>query len=134
MNGELSFLGQGWGFPPQFDKGNRPTRMVNDEEDIRQSLIILLSTRVGERIFRKDYGSGLHPFQFEELNLTQETLLANSLKKAILFFEPRILLNAIRFNRQQEREGILLIELDYTIRMSNSQANLVYPFYLDGSK
>lgn len=134
MNGELSFLGQGWAFPPQFDKGNRPTRMVNDEEDIRQSLIILLSTRIGERIFRKDYGSGLHPFQFEELNLTQETLLANSLKKAILFFEPRILLNAIRFNRQQEREGILLIELDYTIRMSNSQANLVYPFYLDGSK
>lgn len=134
MDRRLSFLGQGWSFPPQFDKENRPTRMVNDEEDIRQSLIILLSTRVGERIFRKTYGSGLHPFQFEELNLTQETLLANSLKKAILFFEPRILLNAIRFNREQERDGILLIELDYTIRMSNTEANLVYPFYIDGRR
>lgn len=134
MDRGLSFLGQGWSFPPQFDKGTRPTRMVNDEEDIRQSLIILLSTRVGERVFRKEYGSGLYPFQFEELNLTQETLLSNSLKKAILFFEPRIVLHAIRFNREQEQEGILLIELNYTIRMSNSEANLVYPFYLDGAR
>lgn len=134
MDKELSFLGQGWSFPPQFDKGNFPTRMVRDEEDIRQSLIILLSTRIGERVYRKEYGGGLHPFQFEEMNLTQETLLANTLRKAILLHEPRIRLNDIRFNRESEQEGILLIELDYTIRLSNSEANLVYPFYLDGTR
>lgn len=134
MNKDNSFLGQGWHFPPVFDKEYIPTRMVNDEEDIRQSLIILLSTRVGERVERRKYGGGLHRFQFEELNLTQETLLSETIRKAILFFEPRIILNRIFFNREQEREGILHIELDYTIRMSNSASNLVYPFYLDGPR
>lgn len=134
MNKENSFLGQGWHFPPVFDKEDRPTRMVSDEEDIRQSLIILLSTQVGERVERPSYGGGLHPFQFEELNLTQETLLSETIRKAILFFEPRILLNRIFFNRDRQAEGILHIELDYTIRMTNSASNLVYPFYLDGQK
>ncbi len=134
MKKDNSFLGQGWHFPPVFDKEYRPTRMVSDDEDIRQSLIILLSTRVGERVERRRYGGGLHPFQFEELNLTQETLLRETIRKAILFFEPRILLNRISFNREQQPEGILRIELDYTIRMTNSADNLVYPFYLDGQK
>lgn len=134
MNKEDSFLGHGWHFPPVFDKEYRPTRMVSDEEDIRQSLIILLSTRVGERVERRRYGGGLHSFQFEELTLTKETLLRETIRKAILFFEPRILLNRIAFNREKEPEGILEIELDYTIRMSNSASNLVYPFYLDGQK
>lgn len=134
MNKENSFLGQGWHFPPAFDQEDRPTRMVSDEEDIRQSLIILLSTQVGERVERPQYGGGLRPFQFEELNLTQETLLSETIRKAILFFEPRILLNRILFNREQQAKGILRIELDYTIRMTNSASNLVYPFYLDGQK
>lgn len=134
MKKEDSFLGQGWHFPPAFDKEYIPTRMVSDEEDIRQSLIILLSTRVGERVERRKYGGGLHPFQFEELTLTQETLLRETIRKAILFFEPRILLNRIFFNREKEPQGMLEIELDYTIRMSNSASNLVYPFYLDGQK
>lgn len=134
MNKEISFLGQGWHFPPVFDKEYIPTRMVSDEEDIRQSLIILLSTRVGERVERSKYGGGLHPFQFEELTLTQETLLRETIRKAILFFEPRIILNRIFFNREKEPEGMLEIELEYTIRMSNSASNLVYPFYLDGQK
>lgn len=108
--------------------------MVNGEEDIRQSLIILLSTRVGERVERRKYGGGLHQFQFEELTLTKETLLSETIGKAILFFEPRIILDRIFFNHEQEREGILQIELDYTIRMSNTASNLVYPFYLDGQK
>lgn len=128
------FLGQGWSFPPGFDRTTRPTRMVNDEEDIRQSLCILLSTRTGERVFRKEYGSVLHPYQFEQMTLTQETLLSDALRKSILLFEPRIRLDRIAFDRERETEGVLLILLDYTVRMTNSKHNLVYPFYLDGKK
>lgn len=50
MQNKNSFLGKGWAFPPEFSHNDNPTRMSNYEEDIRQSLIILLSTRTGERI------------------------------------------------------------------------------------
>ena len=45
MQNKNSFLGKGWAFPPEFSHNDNPTRMSNYEEDIRQSLIILLSTR-----------------------------------------------------------------------------------------
>jgi phage baseplate assembly protein W len=48
MQNKNSFLGKGWAFPPEFSHNDNPTRMSNYEEDIRQSLIILLSTRTGE--------------------------------------------------------------------------------------
>lgn len=47
MQNKNSFLGKGWAFPPEFSHNDNPTRMFNYEEDIRQSLIILLSTRTG---------------------------------------------------------------------------------------
>ena len=63
-------------FPPRNSAHNdNPTRMSNYEEDIRQSLIILLSTRTGERIHRPDYGTELYRYQFEQLDLTMETMI-----------------------------------------------------------
>lgn len=131
MDNDKSFLGKGWSFPPEFRREESPLKRVNDEEDIRQSLIILLSTYTGERVYRKNYGAGLREFQFEQMDLTQETLLIRFLEKKILLFEPRIRVNKIRLNYAQEKEGILQIEIDYTIRHSNSSQNLVYPYYLN---
>ena len=45
-----SFLGRGWDFPPNFSRSLNGVDMIADEEDIRSSLEILLSTRIGERI------------------------------------------------------------------------------------
>ena len=53
MQNKNSFLGKGWAFPPEFSHNDNPTRMSNYEEDIRQSLIILLSTRISSYGFRK---------------------------------------------------------------------------------
>ncbi|GAB7202250.1 hypothetical protein [Dickeya oryzae] len=50
MNNDNAFLGTGWGFPPQFDTATHSIGMVSGDEDIRQSLALLLSTRPGERI------------------------------------------------------------------------------------
>lgn len=128
-----SFLGKGWSFPPEFGKHDNPTRMVSDEEDIQQSLIILLSTRIGERIITQ-YGSEVNSYLFEQLTLTRETLLRDSIEKSILLYEPRITPDSITIDRSTEENGILKIEIKYTIRMTNQQQNLVYPFYLNDGK
>ena len=57
MQNKNSFLGKGWAFPPEFSHNDNPTRMFNYEEDIRQSLIILLSTRTANTSSGLRYGT-----------------------------------------------------------------------------
>ncbi|WP_167619852.1 GPW/gp25 family protein [Maribellus sediminis] len=124
-----SFLGRGWSFPPEFDKGTKSVNLLEDEDDIKSSLEILLSTRLGERIMVPDYGCNLDELLFKPLNLTLKTFVIDLIKKAILYHEPRIDVNKIAIDPINELEGELLINIDYTIRSTNSRKNMVFPFY-----
>ena len=130
MEAKKSFLGVGWSFPPTFYKNPCRVKMVPDEEDIKQSLQILLSTRHGERIMQPEYGCNLDVLLFEPINTSLITFVKDLIEKAILYHEPRIDLTKIDINTGQVLEGLLLIELEYVIRSTNSRYNLVYPFYL----
>ena len=129
METNKSFLGTGWGFPPEFSKTSRAVKMLTDEADIKSSLEILLSTRLGERIMVPGYGCNLDELMFKPLNLTLKTFVVDLIKTAILYHEPRIDVNRIDIDPTNELEGVLLINLDYTIRTTNSRKNMVYPFY-----
>lgn len=129
METNKSFLGTGWGFPPEFNKQTRAVKMLADEADIKSSLEILLSTRLGERIMVPGYGCNLDELMFKPLNLTLKIFVVDLIKTAILYHEPRIDVNKINIDPTNELEGELLINLDYTIRTTNSRKNMVYPFY-----
>lgn len=124
-----SFLGTGWAFPPEFEKGTKKVKMLNDEDDIESSLEILLSTRLGERIMVPDYGCNLDELMFKPLNLTLKTYVIDLIKTAILYYEPRIDVNKILIDPTNELEGELLINIEYTVRATNSRKNMVFPFY-----
>ncbi|MFT6502893.1 MAG: phage baseplate assembly protein W [Crocinitomicaceae bacterium] len=129
MNENTSFLGTGWSFPPEFNKQLSEVEMSSDEKDIKESLIIILSTRVGERIMHPDFGCNLDELIFAPINLTLITYVKDLIETAILYFESRIDLDKVNIVTSSDIEGELLIELDYTIRSTNSRRNLVYPFY-----
>ncbi|ETX04006.1 MAG: hypothetical protein ETSY2_31265 [Candidatus Entotheonella gemina] len=131
MAEDQQFLGTGWGFPITFEHQGRSLRMASAEDDIRQSLHILLSTGVGERVLRPTFGWKRDALVFEPLSTSFATYLKREIETAILFFEPRIELNTLSFDRAAEGEGRIDIRLDYTIRTTNTRSNLVYPFYLD---
>ena len=102
--------------------------MVTDEEDIRQSLFILLSTTPGERVHRFDFGCNLKAFSYEPMTESTCAKMKEEIEKAILLYEPRIILNKITLT--PENNGVLYITLEYTIRSTNMRSNMVYPFYL----
>ncbi|MDD3779509.1 MAG: GPW/gp25 family protein [Proteiniphilum sp.] len=126
-----SFLGRGWSFPPEFNNESRAVKMLEDEEDIRSSLQILLSTRPGERIMVPGYGCNLDELLFSPLNLTIKTYIVDLIRTAILYYEPRIDVNKIEIDPTDEFHGVLLIQIEYTIRATNSRMNMVYPFYIE---
>jgi phage baseplate assembly protein W len=124
-----SFLGRGWSFPPEFNRESKAVKMLEDEEDIRSSLQILLSTRPGERIMVPGYGCNLDELLFSPLNLTTKTYVVDLIRTAILYYEPRIDANKIEIVQTDAFHGVLLIQIEYTIRATNSRMNMVYPFY-----
>ena len=124
-----SFLGTGWKFPPSFDYERKEVAMVSDEQDIQESLVIILKTSIGDRIMRPDFGSKLNESVFDVINGITIEILRDSIQSAVLNFEPRVTLNDVLFNQEREHEGVLEIELDYTMRSINIRTNIVFPFY-----
>lgn len=131
MADDQQFLGRGWGFPVTFANQGRSVTMAEAEDDIRQSLEILLSTHVGERVMQPTFGWKREALAFEPVSTSFAAFLAKEIETAILFFESRIDLNRVNFDNSPEQQGLILLRLDYTIRTTNTRTNMVYPFYLD---
>jgi phage baseplate assembly protein W len=128
MDTDQKFIGTGWGFPPTFRKTDRVVEMVSGKDDIEQSLAILLSTHIGERIMQPRYGCNLDKLIFEPLDSTLIAYVKELIETAILYFEPRITVNEITLE-PVNNEGKLEISIVYTIAVSNKRFNYVYPFY-----
>lgn len=129
MSTDKTFLGRGWAFPPCFEGAQRLASMVAHEQDIRESLRILLSTNPGERVMQPAYGCGLKRMVFANVDVGTITEIRDAVEKAILFFEVRITLNAIDIDASDVYDGLLRIRIDYTVRSTNTRNNVVYPFY-----
>lgn len=103
--------------------------MTEEAEDINNSLSILLSTIVGERVMDMSYGCNLEDMVFETLDTSVITYLKSKITKAVLFYEARIEIEKIEINTTGIPEGVILIEIDYIISATNSRFNFVYPFW-----
>lgn len=127
---DKSFLGRGWAFPPGFSLESETSLMVSEEDDIQQSLIILLSTRLGERVMQPQFGCNLQTMMFEKVEKSTITFLRDSIESAILYHEPRIKLLDIQVGSEPDQNEKIFIDIIYMIRATNTRSNLVYPFYL----
>ena len=127
-----SFLGTGWAFPPEFNRESGTVEMVSDEEDIKQSLNILLSTSLGERVMQPKYGCNLSDYLFEGLSSSTIAYIKERVANSILYYEPRIVVEKIDVTSDDSTdllEGKFTITVDYSIPGTNSRFNYVYDFY-----
>lgn len=133
-----NFLGRGWQFPPRFDadldpsgrpRGKGVLAMAAGNEDIRESLTILMATLRGERMMRPNYGLGLQEHVFDPTDETTLGYFRSQIEEAILFYEPRIKVETITIDTSEEVDGQLLIQIDYWVPTTNSRSNMVFPFY-----
>ena len=125
-----SFLGTGWAFPPTFGLGGVEVATVSDEEDVHQSLQILLATSRGERPMQESYGCNLDGVMFEEVDPALVNRVTALVFDAIIDHEPRVAVQRVDVSSTDET-GVLQIRIDYSIRGTNSRFNMVFPFYLN---
>lgn len=130
-----TFLGVGWDFPinvREEDENKGKIRLAQYEESVRQAIWIILGTAKGERAMRPDFGCGIYDLVFEVNSASTAGRVAQSVREALLKFEPRIDVRNIQAQAQNSGE-VLLISIDYEVRATNNVFNLVYPFYLERS-
>jgi Bacteriophage baseplate protein W len=62
-----AFLGQGWKFPISVNDFNE-IETSEYEQNIKESIMIILGTRKNERVMRPDFGCDIHDFVFESIS------------------------------------------------------------------
>ena len=123
-----NFLGVGWKFPIRVNsKGG--LSYSKGEEDIEESIWIILGTSKKERVMLPDFGCGIHDLVFAPLNPTTIGDIEYHVKDALIKWEPRIDVLNVRVEQKAEEPNLLLIRVDYRIRANNAYYNIVYPFY-----
>ncbi|WP_435158797.1 GPW/gp25 family protein [Haladaptatus sp. DFWS20] len=123
------FLGTGWKFPVETDRHDE-LELSTAEADVRQAIYLVLSTAKGERIMRPDFGCGIHEYAFATIDTTTRNLIASTVRDALVKWEPRIEVKDVDVSTEELASGKLLIRVSYRIRTTNTEFNLVYPFYL----
>ena len=130
MAGTRDFLGTGWNFPPKTDGATGRIAMSSEEENIRQSVLIILTTRCGERAMLPEFGCDLHNFVFELPDASALTMARAEIVRALTRWEPRIIDVAVDADCRDINRGKVLFTVGYTVRSTNNPNNLVFPYSL----
>lgn len=131
MQDDRSFLGTGWGFPPTFEKESLTgVTMVSDNQDIRESIRILLGTSLGERTMLPQYGCNLTDYLFESITNSKLNLIRERVRSSLIKYEPRIEVTQVDVDGSDYLDGTIYVKIDYFVRKTNTRFNLVYPYYI----
>ena len=124
MTVRKEFLGRGWAFPFRFDAASGGVALSEYEENIRQSVTIILGTRPGERLTLPEFGCRIHEMLFAPNTRATAAMVAYHVEQALKRWEPRIEVTGIQ--ARPGNAGELKVEVDYRIISTNSPQNLVY--------
>lgn len=130
MAGAKDFLGRGFSFPPRVDAATGRFIMVDAEENIRQSIYLIIMTRKGERVMEPDFGCDIHNFVFDLPDESVANLVRTEIVDALTRWEPRIVDIQVFIDYTEIHLGKVVFNITYTVRDTNNPNNLVFPYYL----
>ena len=123
------FLGSGWAFPLRVNSRGG-IALARGEDDVEESIRIILSTPIGERRMRPEFGCGVHDLVFAINDPTTHGLIQHYVIEALTLWEPRIEVLAVNVASDPAEPARVMVEIGYALRATNQRRNLVYPFYL----
>jgi len=129
MSNDREFLGRGLRFPVSVNL-NGGVSSSQLEENVRQSIFIILGTAPGERIHRPHFGCQIHDLMFAPNNDLTAARAEIYCEEAIYKYEPRIAKVSCSATPNPDEPNRLDIRIEYVIAGKNDKRNLVFPFYL----
>lgn len=124
------FMGRGFSFPFRVDPATNRIAMSSAEQDVEEAIRIILRTNLGERVMLPEFGTSAGDFLFSDDRAERVAALEESVREALEQWEPRITDIEVTADRDGSNKGVLAINIQYTLRVTNNQFNMVYPFYM----
>jgi phage baseplate assembly protein W len=124
-----NFLGSGWSFPVRVNSRGGIS-VSRGEDDVEESIRLILATPIGERRMRPEFGCGVHDLVFGTNDATTHGLIQHHVIEALTLWEPRIEVLAVSAFTDEAEPSRVMVHIDYALRATNQRRNLVYPFYL----
>jgi phage baseplate assembly protein W len=128
-----TFLGNGLSFPLRMN-GRGEVLLVSGNEDIEQSIRIILGTRPGERVMRPTFGCRAYELMFDPRSATTISLLQEYVFDALRMWEPRIDVLSVDVTAEDTNDSALLVEVEYEIKATHDTRSIVYPFYIEAEE
>jgi phage baseplate assembly protein W len=125
----VEFVGSGWAFPLRTDPTGR-VALVSGTEEVEQSIRLILMTAPGERPMRPEFGCAVHDYVFAPADASTAGDIAYAVRVAINRWEPRVELGDVTVRFDAVDRGVLYVDIEYSLRGTNSPRNLVFPFYV----
>jgi len=94
MSDAASLYGKSLAFPPRVG-ANGQMAWSEGEDNIRESIGLILRTRPGERLMLPEFGCALERYLFEPNTISTLRLIQEEVKRAISRWEPRVRLDDI---------------------------------------
>ena len=129
MADDREFLGKGLRFPASVNLTGGISSSIY-EDNVRQSIFIILGTAPGERVMRPEFGCRIHDLMFAPNNEATSARAQYYCEEAIYKFEPRVSEVHVTANANGDEAHRLDVHIQYQIAGKNDWRNLVYPFYL----
>ncbi|HAU99774.1 MAG: GPW/gp25 family protein [Lachnospiraceae bacterium] len=130
MAEDKRFLGTGCRFPLQIDPATGRFMTSSANQSVKESLYLILMTQKTERITRPGFGSNILSYTFMDTGATMLSIMRRDIAQTIISQEPRV--SDVQIETDvRERQGMILINIDYYVAETNTRDNMVFPFYLD---
>ena len=122
------YIGAGFAFPVRLNVQGS-LQLSASIPNLEESIKIILGTKLGERVYRPNFGSRLSELVFEPMNTQTMVLIRLCIEEALRTWEPRITLKNI-LTIPDPTIGRVDIEILYLPKDSYETRSMVYPFYL----
>jgi uncharacterized protein len=122
---------------PEMESGLRVSpsggiAMVEENASVRQAILLLISTRLGERVMRPQYGCQIHSLIFAPNDDTTAGLAIHFVRQALDRWEPRIDVLELDAGCNPEHAELLDIFLEYRVKPTQWRERLQFSFHLSG--
>jgi hypothetical protein len=126
-----NIFGQGLSFPPRVGADGR-LAWSEGEENVRESIRVILLTEPAERLMREEFGCGLRRFLFEPNTVTTRTLIREAVANAIRAREPRVRVEQVTVEADPEDPRLVAVEIHFRLVATQAVGSLGVTLQLEG--
>jgi Bacteriophage baseplate protein W len=124
-------FGQGLGFPPRVGADGRIVLSAG-EDNVRESIRIILLSEPGERLMREEFGCGLRRFLFEPNTVTTRQLIRDRITQAIGRWEARVALETVEVEAEAENPRLVAVTILFRLVATQELGRMSLGLQLEG--